>query len=69
MKWLKDPLKGRIHEERIVQRFLWFPLHLDNRVRWLETACVLEKVEKIDVGGSYEWGKFKHYWVPQRFVD
>lgn len=38
MKWLKDKYKDRLGEERIIKKFLFFPLTVNNETRWLETV-------------------------------
>jgi len=62
MRWLYDKLIGRSGEERIVTKFLFFPKKLRNEWRWLEKASILQRVRRVDVGGSMQWGKYKHQW-------
>ena len=62
MRWLYDKLLGREGETRIITKFLFFPKKLDNERKWLEKAHILQKVCKVDIGGSMEWGKYKHKW-------
>lgn len=46
------PMEG---DKRIVRRFAFFPIRLDNdTVVWLETYIVLQKRVRFDFGGS-EW--------------
>ena len=62
MRWLCDKLIGRTGEERIVKKFLLFPKRLRNEWRWLEKTSILQRIIKMDVGGSYEWGSYKNKW-------
>ena len=62
MKWLYDKLIAKVGVERIITKFLLFPKKLDNEWRWLEKASIRQKVMKMDVGGSMQWGKYKHQW-------
>ncbi|MFQ1027661.1 hypothetical protein JDW21_19230 [Bacillus subtilis] len=38
-------------------------MKLNKEVRWLERVKIKQKVKKVDVGGSMEWGNFKKKWV------
>jgi hypothetical protein len=55
-------LKDRLGEFRIIKKFLWFPMELVNgKTYWLETARVIQCVQKINNGGhdlqidAYRW--------------
>ena len=69
MRWKDDPLEDRFGDVRIVKKFLVFPKKLDDEWRWWETAYIVEKVCKMNVGGSMEWGKYKHYWREIHWLD
>ena len=62
MKWLYDKLINRSEEERVITKFLLFPKKVGNEWRWLEKASIHQKVMPVDMGGSMEWGKYKHQW-------
>ena len=62
MKWLYDKLINRSGEERVITKFLLFPKKIHNEWRWLEKVFIRQKVIRMDVGGSMEWGKYKHQW-------
>ena len=62
-------LKDREGEERTVSKFLLFPRRLDSEHwRWLERVDIVEKVLKVDVGGSGEWGNFAWQWIEISFA-
>ncbi len=42
MRW-KRPSIIMIRETRVVRKFLWIPLHLDDEVRWFEFANILQQ--------------------------
>ncbi len=48
-------------ETRIIKKFLFFPLRINNETRWLEWVKIYQKLELIDAGdmiGAYwrlEW--------------
>jgi hypothetical protein len=69
MRWKKDPLLKHKGKERIVRKFLWFPTRIDNDCRWWEHAYIMQRVMPVDVGGSMEWGRYKHYWINIRWAD
>lgn len=66
-------LRDKEGEVRIRKRFLFFPLTFDRKkTRWLCFANVVERVERVervDVGGSMEWGNYAWKWVPVDFAD
>ena len=62
MRWFKDPLKDNVGDIRIIKRFLWFPKCIKGECRWLERARFSQRIDKVDVGGSMEWGNYKHKW-------
>ncbi|OME54114.1 hypothetical protein BSK59_16165 [Paenibacillus odorifer] len=64
-----NPLSGGIREVRVVSKFLWFPLVLNEELRWLEKVNILQEIKEVDVGGSMEYGKFKSEWVSTAFAD
>jgi len=68
MKKNLNPLKSQEGQKRIVTKFLWFPKVLDGELRWLEKVKILQEVQKVDIGGSGEWGKYKHSWINLKFV-
>jgi len=43
MRWYKEKVK--LGDERVVMKFLWFPLTIDKETRWLEHACIKQCVE------------------------
>ena len=61
----------RLHEgqERVITKFLLFPKKLGKEIRWLERATIKQKVVAADVGGSYEWGKYKNMWCNVEFIN
>jgi len=67
MRWKKDPLENREFDKRIIEKFLWFPKCLNGEWRWLEKALINQEVLKVDVGGTMEWGKYKHKWIDRKW--
>lgn len=68
MKFKVDRLKDQLGEQRIITKFLLFPKSIGNDIRWLEKATILQEVMPIDVGGSMEWGNYRHRWVDVSFL-
>lgn len=63
-------LKSRENEIRIVKRFLWTPEHFGGPItRWLEYAYINERIMKIDIGGSNQWGHYAYRWVRVGFAE
>jgi len=58
-----NPLRYKVGNERIIDKFLWFPKVINNELRWLERARVVQQVINVDVGGSMKYGKNKAEWV------
>jgi len=69
MRWLRDKLLGRQDEERTITKFLLFPKKIGNEWRWLEKASIHQRVERIDVGGSMEYGRYKHRWIDRNWEE
>lgn len=62
-------LQAREGEERVVRKFLLWPRGFEAKEwRWLEWADLVEKVTKIDVGGSMQWGCYAWKWVEIGFA-
>lgn len=71
MRWdLKKKDSTEVGTKKLVHKFLWFPVHLGDEIRWLERATIeyewmhytqlaVEICEGIDVVG----------WVKIRFID
>lgn len=63
-----------LKEERTIKKFLFLPLTLsstllEKETRWLEVAEIVQRVYKIDVGGSGEWGKYIYKWYNVRWKE
>jgi len=69
MRWKDKPNASQEGQERVVTKFLFLPLRDKEQVRWLERADILERVIKQDVGGSYQWGKYRWNWVKVSFAN
>ena len=70
MRWSNR--KNRMPEEgttRTVIRFLWLPIAINGRWRWLEKAWIEQTVKMCDVGGSMEWGNVQPYWINTKWCD
>ncbi|MEE5181116.1 hypothetical protein JDW20_19360 [Bacillus subtilis] len=63
MRYIPKSERLFVGQERVVSRFLFLPMKLNKEVRWLERVKIKQKVKKVDVGGSMEWGNFKKKWV------
>jgi hypothetical protein len=48
MRWFKKQSGDR----RIVQKFLWFPLTIDNETRWLEFARFEQEIKSTFIVSS-----------------
>ena len=63
-------LKDREGEQRTVRKFLLWPRRFrTGNWRWLEYADIVEEIVAVDIGGHFEWGKYKWVWVEQYFAD
>jgi hypothetical protein len=71
MKWKSRVyLKDREYEKRTVKRFLLFPKCLYGKHwRWMEYAWIKQRIERHDLGGSGEWGRYSWKWTDVEFVD
>ncbi len=54
MKFKKEPYP-KIGDERIIRKFLLLPYRLDDEVRWLETASILQRREAEYDSSIYEY--------------
>jgi len=48
--------------QRVIRKFLWFPLEIDNQIRWLEIA----KIRQIC---KYHGEEFGYAWENYEWVD
>ena len=56
-------LSEREGETRIRRKFLWRPRCFEETyVRWLEFAYIIERVIKMDIGGTCQYGYYGWYW-------
>ena len=63
-------LMSREGETRIHRKFLLMPRQFDEgKWRWLEYADIIERVCKVDSGGSMVWGAWSWKWCEVRFAD
>ena len=63
MRLKVNKLKDRLGEERVISLFLFFPKKLQDEWRWMERAYIKQSVQKMDVGGSMDWGNYRNKWV------
>ena len=64
-----DPKVG---DERVVEKFLLFPKTINNEMRWLETAKILQRYsgKYIQIRGEFCCkNKEIYFWKDIRFVD
>lgn len=61
-------LKSREGEEKIVRKFLLFPLYFDEEKvsRWLEVADVVYKIKKLNIGDHFSVYTWK--WQKERYA-
>lgn len=72
----KYSLKDREGEYRVRRKFLLWPRTftsghkgLQNETRWWEKTDIVERVIRMDVGGSGEWGNYAWKWCEVGFAD
>ena len=69
MRRKSNPLKYKIGHSRVICKFLWWPVCIEEEWRWLETAYIMQVVKNVDVGGSMEFGNYKAKWVNECWVN
>jgi hypothetical protein len=74
MKWKKHSYtESDLGKHRVVTKFLFFPLHLGEEVRWLEKAKILQEFKEdrtampIDKPGVLSF--YPMEWINIKFVD
>ena len=50
--------------KRIINRFLWFPMILENELRWFTCACIEQTYTTYVVNNRYEY-----YWKSIKWCD
>lgn len=45
MRWY-DTSPEKISDERVIEKFLWFPLTIDRETRWLEKVKIRQKATR-----------------------
>jgi hypothetical protein len=62
MRWKEKHIETGT--ERIVQRFLWFPLCINREWRWLEVAFIKQRYFRSEAGtGEHGWNSME--WTAQ----
>lgn len=66
----QKPNEKNYLERRITRKFLWFPLQLDNEIRWLEFSNIEEEVDyTINIRATSDDKIRVYYWKKVRWVD
>ena len=71
MKWKSRYFfKDMEGDERIIKGFLFLPrcLGKSHYWHWLKWVLIKQRICKIDIGGSMEWGKYTWKWENIDFV-
>lgn len=67
--FLKEKQEPNIGDTRLIKKFLFFPKNLNNEIRWLETAIILQIYKKCWTAGP-EMDPYKtHKWVCVSWVN
>lgn len=57
MRWrTKDYNQPRLGTERVITKFLWFPLKLEGEYRWLERAKIVQHFKTSLKFENTRWG-------------
>ncbi len=48
--------KPQVGDLRMIKRFLWFPLRVENQIRWLETAEIGQRYTFYRKWVNEAWG-------------
>jgi hypothetical protein len=63
----KDTFRAYVHgTDKIVEKFLFFPVKIDGEIRWLEKAIIQYRVEPTEGTFSY---RIKYKWFPAEFLN
>lgn len=63
----KDTFHAYVHgTDKIVEKFLFFPVKIDGEIRWLEKAIITYRVEPTEGTFSY---RIKYKWFPAEFLN
>lgn len=66
----KDKKPTKYKQKRIVERFLYYPLKLENEIRWLEKAKIQQTaITKLDYVSGFGAVPCGYKWYDEKFVD
>lgn len=54
-----------IGTQRVIQKFLWLPLTIDNQTRWFETA----RIKQTYTNAKEEYSETGYIWKDTAWVD
>lgn len=66
----EKPNENNYLERRIIRKFLWFPLQLQNEIRWLEYALIEEEVDyDINIRATSNDKIKVYYWKKVKWIN
>ena len=65
---LKQKTTPKLGDTKIKNKFLIFPLCLENECRWLCRVNILYKYSSLINGGDDSGPYFRHDWEPIKFI-
>jgi hypothetical protein len=65
----KKVINPKVGAERVVRRFLWWPLRLQDEWRWLEWAAIRQMYKERAVQRSATIYSYKWRWWDLEFAD
>ena len=62
-----EKLEPKHYDKKIITEFLWFPVRINNEIRWLEKATILYEYDIVyngweqyfDIDGDFDWVAIK----------
>lgn len=64
------PNKDNYNNTRIIKKFLWLPMQLENELRWMEYACIQQVVDyEINIHTRSEDKTRVYYWRNLRWMN
>lgn len=66
----EKPNENNYLERRTIRKFLWFPLQLQNEIRWLEYALIEEEVDyDINIRATSNDKIRVYYWKKVKWIN
>jgi len=55
------------NQDKIINKFLLFPVTIDGETRWLEKATIVLRADRLT--DAFDYSNHRYYWYYHKFID